>query len=183
MITQSEGAAAPQATLPTGLDRERHLHPGGHSPWPRRVTVALLVAFCCLALANTFGQVSSVNSAEAPKASLRVDSPQRLRGGLIFTSVITVATHQQLQDARLVLSPGWFDGMTLNALAPQSSQDSSNAQGVMFDYGQIDANVTTPIWISWQANPTTVGKRVENVELYDGPTLIAAVHRDVVVFP
>jgi len=169
--------------LPLGLDRDAHVDRRRHSPWPRRLALVLMAAFCSLGLANVFGQVSSLSRAGAPSASLSVDSPLRLRGGLIFTSVITVQAHRQLQDARLVLTPGWFSGMTLNAMAPQSSQDSSNDRGTAFDYGRLDAGSSMPVWISWQTNPTTVGARDQDVLLYDGPTLIAAVHRQVVVFP
>jgi hypothetical protein len=177
------GPAPPAVELPHGLDREVHVDRRQHTPWPRRVAITLLAVFLLAGLFGVFGQVSSVSHAEAPAASLTVDSPTRLRGGLIFTSVITLVTRQQLHDARLVLAPDWFNGMTLNATAPQSSQESSSAQGAIWDYGQIDAGVTTPIWISWQTNPTTVGSRRQDVLLYDGPTLILAVHRTVVVFP
>lgn len=182
MTTSLREGGSP-APLPLGLDRDRHVERSRHSPWPRRVALVLMAAFCALGLANVFGQVASVSRAGGTAASLTVDSPLRLRGGLIFTSVITVDAHRQIQDARLVLSPGWFSGMTLNALSPQSSQDSSTAQGTVFDYGQVDAGVTMPVWISWQTNPTTVGARDQDVLLYDGPTLITAVHRQVVVFP
>jgi hypothetical protein len=183
MTTTSTGAAGSTAPLPVGLDRGDHIERRRHSPWPRRAAVVLMAAFCALGLANVFGQVASVSRAGAPAATLTVDSPLRLRGGLIFTSVVTVEAHRPINDARLVFSPGWFSGMTLNALAPQSSQDFSTAQGTVFDYGQLDAGATMPLWISWQTNPTTVGARDQDVALYDGATLITAVHRQVVVFP
>jgi hypothetical protein len=181
MTSQVEGAVAPPP-LPFGLDYTRHAVSQG-TPWPRRLVILLMGAFCVLALLNTFGQVATVNRAEGPVASLTVDSPVRLRGGLIFTSVITLVTHQPVQDAKVVLSRGWFDGMTLNAAAPQSSQEASNAQGGVFDYGQLDAGATMPIWISWQTNPTTVGGRDEDVEVFDGSKPLVTVHRSVVVFP
>jgi hypothetical protein len=183
MSSQSSPEPGGGTELPSGLDRQVHFERREHTPWPRRVAIVVMSAFVILGLFDVFGQASSVATAAAPAASLSVDSPTRLRGGLIFTSVITLVTRQQLHDARLVLSPDWFNGMTLNAAAPQSSQESSDARGATWDYGQIDAGVITPIWISWQTNPTTVGSRREDVLLYDGPTLILAVHRTVVIFP
>lgn len=182
-MTAVTGAGGSAPALPQGLDRENHVERRAHTPWPRRAAVLVLAAFCALGLANVFGQVASQDSAGAARASLTVDSPLRLRGGDIFTSIITVQAHQQLQDAKLLLSPGWFSGMTLNALAPQSSQDSATEQGVSFDYGQVDAGQTMPVYISWQTNPNTVGSRDQDVALYDGSTLITVVRRQVVVFP
>jgi hypothetical protein len=179
MSVQPQGL---QPELPYGIDRRQHAD-RDRTPWPRRAAITVLAVFCLLALLNTFGQVSAVRSADSPAASLTVDSPERLRGGLIFTTVITVVAHQQIKDARLVLSPGWFNGMTLNAAAPQSSQESSSEQGGIFDYGQLDAGSTTPIWISWQANPTTAGGRSQDVQIFDGDKPVVGVHRSVFVFP
>lgn len=38
-------------------------------------------------------------------------------------------------------------------------------------------------WIYFQVNPTNVGKRREDVELDDGATPIATVHRSLTIFP
>jgi hypothetical protein len=38
-------------------------------------------------------------------------------------------------------------------------------------------------WISLQVNPTNVGRRPQNVWLYDGSSLIAVIHRTITVFP
>jgi hypothetical protein len=180
MTAASEGAGT---ALPFGLDRDRHMAVAQTTVWPRRLVIALMTAFCALALANVFGQVADVAHAEAPGASLTVDSPVRLRGGDIFTSVITVVAHQPIQDARIVLSPGWFSGMTLNAAAPQSNQEASTPDGGIFDYGQLDAGATMPVWISWQTNPTTVGSKEQDVQIFDGPRLIVSIHRSVFIFP
>lgn len=169
--------------LPFGLRRERHVNQRDYTPWTRRLALALMLAFCILALLDTFGQAARSVTTDSPAASLSVDSPDRLRGGLIFTSVITVVAHQKLQDARLVLSPGWFNGMTLNAQAPQSNQQSSDAGGASFDYGPLDAGTAMPVWISWQANPTTAGPRDQDVVVMDGDRTVVALHRRVVVFP
>lgn len=172
-----------QAALPFGLDRARHIELRQHSPWRRRGVVLVMAAFCGLALANVFGQVAHVDHADAAAVSLTVESPERLRGGDIYTSVITVVAHQPIQDARVLLSPGWFSGFTLNAAAPQSNQESSDQSGGTMDYGQLAAGATMPIWISWQVNPTTVGEKDQDVQILDGSRLLVSVHRSVYVFP
>ena len=169
--------------LPVGLERGQHVLRQRHTPWPRRVAITLLAAFAGLGIANVFGQVAKVTTVDATPASLTVDSPEHLRGGLIYTAVFTVVAHRPLQDARLHLDTGWFSGVTFNGSAPQAQSEVSDADGVLFDYGQLDAGVDMPIWISYQMNPTTIGARDQDVSLYDGTTLIATVHRRAVVFP
>ena len=181
MTAATEGVD--QAALPFGLERESHIDMQRHAPWRRRAVVLVMAAFCVLALFNVFGQVAHVDHADAAGAALTVESPERLRGGDIFTSVITLTAHQPIQDARVVLTPGWFSGFTLNAAAPQSNQESSTQDGSILDYGQLDAGATMPIWISWQVNPTTVGEKDQDVQIFDGPKEITAVHRSVYIFP
>lgn len=177
------GCMAAASSPPWALNRRDHLERGRHTPWPRRVVITALVAICLLGLLGVFGQRSAVSTADASGVALRVDSPERLRGGLIFTTVITVTPHRALNDAQVVLSPDWFNGMTLNAFAPQPGTMGSDRRGVVLDYGRLDANQPLPIWISWQVNPTTVGGRTDDVSIWDGDSEVVSVHRDVAVFP
>jgi hypothetical protein len=39
------------------------------------------------------------------------------------------------------------------------------------------------VWLYFQVNPTNVGNRTEDVELDDGSTMIAHVHRSLTIFP
>jgi hypothetical protein len=43
--------------------------------------------------------------------------------------------------------------------------------------------VTVRVWISWQTNPTDLGRHAQNVELYDGGVRLMTVHRTLTVFP
>jgi hypothetical protein len=169
--------------LPFGLERSRNIEAEGLGPWVRRVALAVLGAVCLLALLDVFGQRSAMASADSPAALLAVDSPERLRGGLIFTSEFVVTPHRQLQDARIVLSEGWVSGMTLNGIAPQPQADTSTADELVLDLGQMDAGAAQAIWISWQTNPTTVGSRNADIQLDDGTTPLVRIDRTVVVFP
>jgi hypothetical protein len=97
---------------PVGLDRERHqdLTGRGHHVWWRRAALAVIAAVPILGLLNVFGQRTTVDSAHGPAASLLVNSPVHVRGGLIFTTEIVITPRQQLQDARLYLDDGWLAG-------------------------------------------------------------------------
>jgi hypothetical protein len=175
------GAQGPP-DFPVGLDRRRH-RDEPWSPWIRRVAVAAMFTLCLLALLNVFGQVATMTSVDSPQVSLSVNSPERLRGGLLYTSDYTISTHQPVQDLRMVLAPGWFSGVTFNGSAPQAQQETSDGSGTTFDYGQTPAGQSMTIYISWQMNPTTVGSRNQDVWLYDGQKLLLTMHRTAVVFP
>jgi hypothetical protein len=169
--------------LPIGLDRARHLERGHHSAVPRRVGLAFLTLICLLGLANLFGQLSTVSRVDAAAASLTVDAPLHMRGGVIFTSQVTISAHRKLDDLQVQFSDGWFRGMTYNGIAPQANNENSSADGVTFDYGALDAGQSFPIWISWQVNPTNIGIRSERVTVKDGSTELVSLQRDRWVFP
>jgi len=168
---------------PFALDRQRHLDRGHHSAVYRRLGLGLLALVCILGLANLFGQRSTLTRVDGSAASLTVNSPEHLRGGLVFTSEITVIAHQKLGDAQVQLSSDWFRGMTFNGVAPQPNNMSSNGDSVTLDYGPIDTGQSMPFWISWQTNPTTLGARSEKVSVSDGSSQLVSMQRSLLVFP
>jgi hypothetical protein len=170
---------------PPGLQRSRHLDLQGrsHHVWQRRVGLVIVACLPVLALLNVFGQRAHPVVSSAPTASLTVNSPTRVRGGLIFTSEFVITPHIALKDVRLLLSDGWYQGMTFNGSAPQPSTESAAGDWQILDYGPMTAGTPYPIFISWQTNPTNVGRHSQNVMLDDGKTSILTVHRSLTVFP
>src|SRR5439155_27253541 len=78
------GRMAPDHSL--DLERQRDLLGRSREPWARRGVVAALCLIPVLALGNVFGQQADVQRAETAAASLAVESPVTVRGGLIFQS-------------------------------------------------------------------------------------------------
>jgi hypothetical protein len=177
--------AAAAQDLPDGLDRERHLEQAAKPGrlWGRRTLMLATLALPVLALLNVFGQRSTTTSVDSPKATLSVRAPARLRGGLLYQTRFTVTAHEQIKSLSLVLSPGWFDGLTVNAAEPQPSQEASSNGSVALSYGAVDAGKRLIAFIYWQANPTTVADRNVTVDLYDGATHLAHVNRNLTVLP
>jgi hypothetical protein len=173
------------ASVPIGLDRGRHcdLDGRGYHVWVRRVGLIGLAVFPLLGLLNVFGQRAAITEGSAPAAQMSVNSPARLRGGLLFTTEIVVRARKPFSDVRLLLAPGWFEGMTYNAVAPQPTNQTSSGGSEVFEYGTLSARQTLSVWIYWQVNPTNVGRHVEDVLLYDGPRHILTIPRSVEVFP
>jgi hypothetical protein len=171
--------------VPVGIDRVRHQDLAGrnHHVWWRRGVLVLVAALPVLGLLNFFGQRASPATYESSSAVLTIDSPVHVRGGLIFTTEVAITPRGQLMDARLYLDRGWFKAMTFNGAAPQPSTESAQGRWTIWDYGQLPAAAAFRVWISWQTNPTNLGRHSQDVELYDGGTQLMKIYRMITVFP
>jgi hypothetical protein len=53
----------------------------------------------------------------------------------------------------------------------------------VFDLGHVPAGHKYVLYMQFQINPTTVGRRSQNVRLYDGTTYLLTVHHSVTIYP
>ena len=175
------------AELPGSLKPDRHRDLGGGravAPWVRRVYIALLAVLVVLALFGVFGQRTTTATSTAPgRATLSVDAPKRLRGGLLYQVRITVIARSTIAHPRLVLSRDWFDGLTLNTTEPGAESEDSRNGAVTFTFPGLAAGEKLEFFTQWQVNPTTVGSRTPTVELDDGSRPIARVDHELTVLP
>jgi hypothetical protein len=171
--------------VPHGLSLERHRDLKGrtHEIWYRRALFLVLVAIIVLALLNFFGQHPTTSRAESPAASLELQAPERVRGGLMFQGRFTLVAKQDLQTPKLVLSSGWFEQMTVNAFEPQPSTETTRDGKVVITFDSLSAGHKLVFWIYFQVNPTNIGHRSEDVEFDDGNTRLLHIHRKVTIFP
>jgi hypothetical protein len=149
----------------------------------RRVAVAALLVFLGLGLFNLFGQHPSTTTAEAAAATLEVYAPERIRGGLYYEARFRVDAVRELKEATLVLDPGWAEGITINTVEPSPVGEASRDGKLVFVLGRIPAGQKHLFFLQLQVNPTNVGHRSQDVQLYDGDELLATVDRSVTVFP
>jgi hypothetical protein len=168
-----------------GIDRSRHqdLVGRGRYVWWRRGALVLIAALPVLGLLNVFGQHARPRTYRSSAVSLTIDSPARVRGGLVFTTEVVIVAQVRLHDARVYLDTGWFKGMTFNGVAPQPSSESARGDWTVWDYGDLPAATQLRLWISWQTNPTNIGRHAQDVALYDGGTQLMTAHRMITVFP
>jgi hypothetical protein len=165
------------------LRRHRDLEGRRWHPWVRRALLGLVTALIALALANVFGQHQSAVATTASAAVLTVNAPSRVRGGLLYTVLFMVRARADLKKATLVLDPGWIDGMQVNSINPQPADEASRQGRIVLDLGHIPPGGFVKYWIEFQVDPTTVGRRSQNVELDDGPKKILTAHRTLTIFP
>ncbi len=173
------------AEAPDQLDMGRHrdLEGRGSHVWVRRAVLLLLGAVVLAALLGVFGQHPATSHAQGAEARLEVQSPDRLRGGLIFQSRFTITALHRIEKPTLVLARGWFESMSVNSTEPTPTADKVVDGRARLTFDAIPAGSSTTVWIYFQVNPTNVGSRSEDVQLADGERTLAQVHRSVTIFP
>ena len=171
--------------LPEGLSLEHHRDLAGHTRTPlvRNVLLALLCAVLVLALLNVFGQVPRTDTAETSVARLEVDAPKAIRGGLYFQARYRIEATEEIEDATVVLDPGWLEDITLNTVEPAPVGEASRDGRIALQLGRIPAGDEHILFLHYQVNPNAIGRRSQDVELYDGERLLASVERDAIVWP
>jgi hypothetical protein len=165
------------------LARHRDLEGRERRPFARWTLLGVVGLVCLLGLVNVFGQRPQTRAAESGVASLEVYSPERLRSGLFFESRFHIRAREEIEEATLVLDPGWLEGMTLNTLEPSPIGEASRDGRIALELGRIPPGGEHLFFLHFQVNPTNVGRRSQDVELYDGERRLLAIDRSVTVFP
>lgn len=173
--------------LSLDLERTRDLKGREDHVWARRAVLAIFALIGVFALLNGVGQrastVSRAGPATGPVADLEVKSPTRVRGGLLFQARITIRARRQIRQPLIVLGPGWLDGLTLNTLEPAAASERSRDGGVELSYGTIQSTEPVSLYLEYQVNPTTVGRKTQRVTLYDGQRRLVSLDRELTVLP
>jgi hypothetical protein len=165
------------------LKRDRDLAGRRNEIWVRRGLFALLCVVPVLALLNVFGQRPSGSDAAVTAARLHVYAPARLRGGLPFEARFRITAAQEIKKAILILDPGWLEGMTVNTIEPAPTSEASANGRLSLDLGHIPRGHSYLLFMQFQVNATNVGRRSQNLRLYDGSRKLLELHRTITVFP
>lgn len=172
------------AEAPDLLTLRRNRDDAGRQETPiRRVLLGLLALFLLAGLLNVFGQRPDTSEAAVPAASLKVYAASHVRGGLYYEARFTITARRNLENATLVLDPGWAEGITINTVEPSPVGEASRDGKLVFELGHIRAGTSYIFFLQLQVNPTNVGRRDQDVALYDGDTFLTKVDRKVTVFP
>ncbi len=169
--------------LPSGLSSGHVKLDRAHGRVARMVLTGLLAAIVLAAAVGLVGQRPSTTVAESEPAELMVYSPNKLRGGLLFTTRFEILARKPLRAATLVLDSGWFEGMQVNSIVPQPRSESSRDGRVFLHIGPVAAGERVVTFVQFQVNPTNVGRRSQDVRLLDGSKQLVEIRRDVTVFP
>ncbi len=172
------------ADAPDGISLERHRDlQGAHGPWGRRALLTAIALVSVLGLLNVFGQRPGTSTSAVPAATLSLRAPSHLRGGLLFSARFSIDAQQDLKQARLVLDPGWAEEMAINTIEPSPTEETSDDGKLSFELGPIAAGKTFVLYMQFQVNPTNVGRHSQDVALFDGPTHLLTIERNVTIYP
>ena len=149
----------------------------------RRVFFGALALLAVLALLNVFGQRPVTTTTDTPVAKLEVFAPSALRGGIYYEGRFTIDARAEIENATLVFDGGWTEQLQINTIEPSPIGESSRDGRLALDFGHLAAGRKLVVFLQYQVNPTNVGRRSQDVELYDGETLLAEADRTLTVFP
>jgi len=182
-VRADNGSMVTTAPDTIDLERDRDLVGREHELWWSRGRVLILCLIPLLALVNFFGQRPSDASVSSGAARLALHAPSRLRGGDIFEARFHISANEDLRGATLVLDPGWLEGLTMNTVEPAPVDETSSSGRLHLKLGDIAAGDTYVLTIQLQVNPTTVGRRSQDVRLISGGRELVKLERTLTVFP
>jgi hypothetical protein len=174
------------AERPDGIVLRRHRDLVGrrHQKWIRRGIFSAILVVPVLAAFNVFGQRPETVTGSGPPALLKLYAPDVVRGGVLFEARFHVTAKRELKDARLVLDPGWAEGVSINTIEPSPIGEASANGKLSFDLGHVPQGNKHILFMQFQVNPTNVAwHRRADVALYDGDAHIVTLRRTVTVYP
>jgi hypothetical protein len=173
------------ADAPEGIVLRRHRDLAGRRwhPWLRRTLLGVVCLVGVLGLLNVFGQRPSGSTIAGSGATLQIDAPAAVRGGLLFQARFTVTARRDLKDATLVLSRGWLEGLTVNTIEPSPVNEASRDGRLSLELGHIPAGEKYALYVQYQVNPTAVGRRLQVTEIDDGERQVLTHERTMRIYP
>lgn len=165
------------------LSRTRDLQGRERQPWFRRAALIAFALIVILGVADVFGQRTVTRSVAAPQAQLTLDAPKAVRGGLLWRARITVRAQEVIRFPRLILGPGYADGMQINTIEPAPAGEAGRGARLVFSYDELSAGDVLVVYLQFQVDPTTTGRQDAAVALDDATTPVARVAHTITVFP
>lgn len=171
--------------LPDGIDLPRHRDFEGRAAgqWVRRGVLALLVAFVAAALLGAFGQVPTSSEARGEAATLTLNAPTSVRGGLFYQASFEIHARQPIGAPVIRLDRGWFEATTINTIEPEPAGTTSDEHHFMLRYPPLAPGRTLVVYLNLEANPTNVGVHDADVTLLDANRPIATIDRTQIDWP
>ena len=151
--------------------------------WARRAVMGVFAAISLLALWGFIGQRASESVAEANDVTMTVSGPSTVRGGLYFQATVEITTRAAIESPRLVLDEGWFEGMQVNSIEPAAESEVGRDGRVVLTYPALEPGDRLKIWLQFQVDPTSPGRRSHAIELDDETRPLARVDREITVLP
>jgi hypothetical protein len=180
---QNDGALMADLDERVDLERMRDLRGRGSHVWIRRGLLVLLSVGVLLALMGAIGQPTRTLVAAGAAAQLRVEVPDVVRGGLLFRVRIVVRATRTIRHPRIILGPGFFEGLQVNTIEPSPQSEASRGSQVVLSFAELRAGDELVVYLQLQVNATTIGEQDTTVQLDDETDVVARVAHTTAVLP
>jgi hypothetical protein len=151
--------------------------------WARRSVMGVMTAVAALALWGVVGQRESESTVAGGGVQMKVSAPSAVRGGLYWQATVDITTAVAVEHPRLVLDEGWLEGMQVNSIEPAAESEVGRDGRVVLSYGALEPGDRLKIWLQFQVDPTSPGRRSHGIELDDETRPLVKVERDLTVLP
>ena len=76
-----------------------------------------------------------------------------------------------------MLAPGWLESTHINTIEPAPVGEASRDGDLALDFGHVAAGDSITVYLQFQVNPNNLGRRSQDVRLYDDTELLATAQR------
>lgn len=168
------------AQPPDGITQEHESNSRRANPWPLILLALLLGA----GLTGLFGgQPPVVRQASNDMVALSVRTPETLRNGMAFETVVEVTPHRPIGDLVIAVSDGLWREMTINTMIPAAGEESHKSGLHRFSFGEVEPGETFRFKVDGQINPPLFAGTSGEVVALDGERRLASVPVRIKVLP
>lgn len=165
---------------PDGITQEHESNSRRANPWPLILLALLLGA----GLTGLFGgQPAVVRQSSNDMVALNVRTPETLRNGMAFETVVEVTPRRAIDDLVIAVSDGLWREMTINTMIPAAGEESHKSGFHRFSFGRAEPGETFRFKIDGQINPPLFAGTSGEVVALDGERRLAAVPVTIKVLP
>jgi hypothetical protein len=165
---------------PDGITQEHESNSRRANPWPL-ILLAMLLAAGLIGLFG--GQPAIVRHASNDRVAMSVRTPEMLRNGMAFETIVEVTPHQPIDDLVIAVSDGLWREMTINTMIPAAGEESHKSGFLRFSFGETGPGETFRFKIDGQINPPLFAGTTGEVVALDGERRLAAVPVRIKVLP
>lgn len=163
------------------------ISPDATRPQERRANPAPLIALAALMIAGLAGLLGGHPSArhqiETEDVIFRVTSPERLRNGMVFETLVEVEAKRPVQQLAVGISDGLWRDMTINTMIPAAETEDYRSGSHRFVFSELRPGDLFRFKVDGQINPPLLGQAKGDIAAWDGDRKLATINLQTKVLP
>lgn len=156
----------------------------GNSGRPNPLPLVMLTALMVAGIFGLFGgHADPVTRADSAAVSLSVRTPEILRNGMVFETLIEVEPRHEVGNLVIAISDRLWREITINTMIPAAEKEHSMTGFHRFDFGKVKAGERLLFKIDGQINPPLTARSEGEIIVLDGDTRLVGVPVTTKVWP